>query len=566
MAKQQGHSALVAKLNNLPVTLLICTLISFGLTVFLGISSQFAYEDQIELTANAQRFAAGSATLADEVRAYAATADKAHYDAYHYELSTARNREIGLEKMRAIGISDAEEQMIAQMGKISNSLVPLEESALSSAGAGDRESALSAVYGPEYSRAISQISEIESRFLSAIDERSSSRVKFFTILLSVSGLLTGAFIISVIVVQFKNIRFVQGNLAVPITKIREEMEKIAEGSILRRFEMAPDESEVGQLVEAIKHTKRNLRKYVSDISETLSRMASGNLDTRITIDYVGDFEPIKSSLDGILDSLNDTIGRLAKSVNATATAVTEKAAGVLSGADELAHGAGEQAQRIEQISETVNGLATKMIDIAESARRSFASTEAAAGELAASNEQMHEMQEAMNDISVASEGIKKINDTIASIGSRTTIVALNAAIEAAKAGAVGRGFSVVADEVRNLAKLCGDASRDTNAMLASTMKAVDRGIELTHNMTLAMEKLITASRESSKDISEISTESKGQAASLQSLAQGFEQISAIVQENAATAESSADAAKELNTQAANLKKLQQVFDMFTLRK
>lgn len=566
MAKQQGHSALVAKLNNLPVTLLICTLISFGLTVFLGISSQFAYEDQIELTANAQRFAAGSATLTDEVRAYAATADKAHYDAYQYELNTARNREIGLEKMRAIGISDAEEQMIAQMGKISNSLVPLEESALSSAGAGDREAALSAVYGPEYSRAISQISEIESRFLSAIDERSSSRVKFFTILLSVSGLLTGAFIISVIVVQFKNIRFVQGNLAVPITKIREEMEKIAEGSILRRFEMAPDESEVGQLVEAIKHTKRNLRKYVSDISETLSRMASGNLDTRITIDYVGDFEPIKSSLDGILDSLNDTIGRLAKSVNATATAVTEKAAGVLSGADELAHGAGEQAQRIEQISETVNGLATKMIDIAESARRSFASTEAAAGELAASNEQMHEMQEAMNDISVASEGIKKINDTIASIGSRTTIVALNAAIEAAKAGAVGRGFSVVADEVRNLAKLCGDASRDTNAMLASTMKAVDRGIELTHNMTLAMEKLITASRESSKDISEISTESKGQAASLQSLAQGFEQISAIVQENAATAESSADAAKELNTQAANLKKLQQVFDMFTLRK
>lgn len=556
---------MVSKLNTVPTVLLICTLISFGLTVFFGITAQNAYEGRIALTANALRFIGGSKTLTDEVRAYATTGDKAHFDAYWYEANTAKNRETGLEGMRKIGITDKEESMIAEMSKISNELVPLESQAMDSVQKGDRSTAIESVYGERYSKDIAQIGEIVAQFRRAIDERTSSRVASLNLFVMIMGIVTGVLILAIIFVQFRNMRFVHDNLADPMMKIRAEMTRIADGKIMMRFDMPEDASEVGQLVAAIKNTKRNLRKYVSDISNTLSLMADGRLDARIDMDYIGDFAPIKESLDGILDSLNEIVGRLSRGVRDTASAITVRADRLLAGADELALDSSGEAKSIEELSQTVNDLAREMNEIADTAARSFASTEAAASELAASNAQMHEMQEAMNAISEASEGIKKINDTIANIGSRTTIVALNAAIEAAKAGAVGRGFSVVADEVRNLAVLCGDASRDTNAMLASTMQAVNKGIELTQNMTDAMETLISASRESSKDISDISEQSKRQAASLMDLAGGFDQITNVVHKTAETAEASAAAAKDLTAQAAHLDELSKSFDMFTLR-
>lgn len=565
MRAAQDNSSMVKRLNTGPLVLLTCTIISFIFTVFMGLMAQDAQEKRIKLIQNAGRFAAGSKTLTDEVRAFAASLEKSHYDAYRKEINDDRNREIGLDGMRAVGITADEELLISRMAEISDKLVPMESEAIKKALEGDRDAALDYVFGQSYADAMAKIGGINAEFQALISKRSQDKVDMYNTILQCMGAMTGIFIVSVIVLQVRNMHFVYQNLADPMMKIRTEMQRIAEGKIMTKFEMSEDDSEVGRVVSAIKNTKRNLRKYIGDISHTLKLMAEGRLDTDIEIDYIGDFAPIKESLDGILDSLNDVIHHMSDSVAVTAAAVTDRAERVLSGADELAIGSGDQARTIEMLSSSVSELANEMNGIADSAARSHESTNAAAAELAESSARMHDMQSAMNEISQASDGIKKITEAIGNIGSRTNIVAINAAIEAAKAGDVGRGFAVVAGEVRNLAILCGDASRDTNALLDSTMKAVSRGLELTHDLTDAMQKLIDTSRASAADIADISDHSKKQADALKDVADGFEQITTVVRKNASTAEVSANAAKELNRQATNLKELQKLFDNFTLR-
>jgi len=117
-----------------------------------------------ELYSNAKRFMEGSAYLTNEVRAYAATGDRVHFDNYMNEMSVEKNRDIAVENMQQIGLTYQEQGFIAEMFAISNFLVPLEIEAMELTADGDITGALEAVYGDSYEEVSAPIKRNSQRF------------------------------------------------------------------------------------------------------------------------------------------------------------------------------------------------------------------------------------------------------------------------------------------------------------------------------------------------------------------------------------------------------------------
>ena len=172
------------------------------------------------------------------------------------------------------------------------------------------------------------------------------------------------------------------------------------------------------------------------------------------------------------------------------------------------------------------------------------------------NDCMHQMQEmvnAMKDISHKSSEIKKIIKVIEDIAFQTNILALNASVEAARAG--GKGFSVVASEVRNLAEQSARASKNTAVLIEGSLQAVETGRKIADKTAQSLEQVAQNTQTVSCTVDDIADAASRQASSLTQVTQGIRQISYVVQTNTATSEESAGASEELARQAPALKNL-----------
>lgn len=551
MKKAMKQSLLTLILNCGSVLLaLICVAFSITTSVF---NSQLDHhnEERVALINYANQFFDGSSTLTDEVRAFAATGKREHYDNYYNELNTAKNRETALAGIAKIGITSKEQAMIDDMSRLSNELVPLEESALANATAGNLDAAMDSVYGTQYSEAIASIKDDQNQFQTLLNNRTQEEADYIATIVLVFQTLFFIFLFLIIAMQIFSYLVSRFRIIRPIRRVQKEMEEIARGHLNNKTRLEPDTSELGQMIASILTMKQTWSFYIGDISDKLKAMATGNMNVEIDADYNGDFAPIKDSMNQIIDSLNDTLTQ----INSSSKEVSNGAEQVANGAQALAQGATEQATSVQDLENTFVDLSEKVKETAKRAQEANAQTDTAVTELDHSNDYMNQMMVAMEQINTASSEIGKIIKTIEDIAFQTNILALNAAVEAARAGNAGKGFAVVADEVRQLAGKSAEAAKSTTGLVTDCIKAIANGTEIARSTADSLKNVIESSSIASKTMASMSLEAEEHAQDLLKATDGFTQISDVVQTNTATAEESAAASEELSSQATLLRNL-----------
>ena len=282
---------------------------SIVLITLCGISFYFIVEsnnrldeaaaERYELSYNAKRFMEASAYLTNEVRAYAATGDMTHYDNYWNEVNVAKNRDIAVEKMRAIGLTYHEGALVTEMHALSDNLIPLEEEAMELVASGDIDGALEAVYGWSYEDWITRIRSAQTKFIEMLDERTEQQVISEHRTASIWTTINLMCLAVAIFIQIPSTVVVRTKLIRPLLMVRDEMLEIERGNLRSEFDATPDTSEMGMLIGSMQATKAELNSYIHEISDKLAAIADGDGTARIASNYPGDFLEIKTSINEI---------------------------------------------------------------------------------------------------------------------------------------------------------------------------------------------------------------------------------------------------------------------------
>ena len=354
-------------------------------------------------------------------------------------------------------------------------------------------------------------------------------------------------VIIIAVIIFVLLTVISTVITVPLRKVTTAAVKISEGDF--DVDLPTDsKNEIGQLAVAFSKTTEQLKNYqgyIDEISGALSEVSEGNLNIELKREYVGQFAKLKTNMDKLVSNLRTIVG----SIMDSAKQVDSGAVQISDGAQGLAQGATEQASSIEELSAEISQINDETMHMADNARIAQQQIHSAEEQINTSNTQMIDLRKAMEDITDKSQRISTIIKTIDDIAFQTNILALNAAVEAARAGAAGKGFAVVADEVRNLAGKSSTAALDTSNLITETIAAVQTGDKLTIQTAEYLRSTQESTKKAVELIAEITGATDHQKRSLNDIKQGIDQISSVVQTNAATAEESAAASQELTRQA-----------------
>lgn len=334
--------------------------------------------------------------------------------------------------------------------------------------------------------------------------------------------------------------YVMKRIVKPILIITSKTRPLQEGCLKIDLNYRHND-EIGDLAGTLKQSLEQTNQYVEDINRIMHELSTGNFNVTTSVPFIGDFRSIEESIDSFTTSLSSAMSN----INKVQHEVFDHAQNLSNSSQMLAQGATEQASAVEELSATLNDLsrsAKQNIDMASQAQDNAQLT---GDQVTLSSQQMELLVEAMQDISTASTQIEKIISTIENISFQTNILALNAAVEASRAGESGRGFAVVAEEVRSLAGQSDQAAKATKDLIEGSVKAAERGNQIVSEVSSTLQRTIDLVLQSNTAIGEITDAVHTEAIAISQVAEGLEQISAVVQTNSANSEESATVSVEL---------------------
>ena len=356
-------------------------------------------------------------------------------------------------------------------------------------------------------------------------------------------------------------RIITNSITEPVEQIDAAVASLRKGE-LSNVEMLTYESEdeFGDTIRNLKEAMGILADYVSEISVEVKAIAQGDLTRNgddIT-DFLGDFSELKTSLLYILKRFNSTLTEISN----LAEQVSSNSSEVENASKSLADGATEQAGVIEELNATIDTVVDMAEDTAKETQNASARVKASANKANEEKEKMNELLTEMEHITEISKEIGNIITDIEDIASQTNLLSLNASIEAARAGEAGKGFAVVADQIGKLAADSAKSAVNTRDLIDKTLVEIEKGNTITRTTADAFNQIIT-DMESFADIAENTMEkANSQAESLEQIGQGIEQLSGVVQGNAASSEENTAISINLAEGAAKMHDRVNIFKLF----
>ncbi|MCI9050310.1 MAG: HAMP domain-containing protein [Lachnospiraceae bacterium] len=345
-------------------------------------------------------------------------------------------------------------------------------------------------------------------------------------------------------------------LVEPIYDIKGATDKLREG-ILNVKISCESKDEFGELAVNFNDSCETLHNIVTDVGSLLNQMAQGDFNIEAKKEYVGEFTEVLQSIQKMNYDLNNTL----KNINEASVQVALGSGQLAEGAQLLAEGATEQASTIEELTATIENVSKLAQDSAARAENTYYMVEDAEKKAERSQEELKELTNAMERINSTSMEIQNIIASIEDIASQTNLLSLNASIEAARAGEAGRGFSVVADQIRKLAADSSQAAVNTKELIEKSLMEIGKGNDITNKTVYALNEILDIMKSFSSTIKGTSMLSNNQAELLKQVEAEVEQISEVVQNNSSAAQETSATSEELLAQSENLRKLVEQFKL-----
>lgn len=407
-------------------------------------------------------------------------------------------------------------------------------------------------YNINFAKSIELITKVNTEMSKLSTTYSNARDKVITGFGAFTGILTIIVIIYSITLLTKLFR----KIIIPLNKITDASDKMSNG--LFDIELNhTTKDELGDLVTDINKMKNNISAIINDIVIVLDEMANGNFNKKPSMKYVGDFEKIENSINQIRTQLGDTL----TTIKSSACEVKSVSQQLSYEATKLAEGSMEQASSVEEVTETVKHIYEKSNDTSNNAKQVEMVSENSGELVKNGTEEMSKLVLAMQHIEKSSHEINTIIKTIDDIASQTKLLSLNASIESARAGEFGKGFSVVADEVRNLANKSTQASKQSALLIEQAINDVNEGMKTLRETEKSLAEIDNATKETISLVKNISNDATEQTDSINQVRMVIEQIAEVIQTNSAMSEETASASEELNAQAVMLEELMEQFNL-----
>ena len=410
-----------------------------------------------------------------------------------------------------------------------------------------------------------------------------------TILYAIVGMLLGIGLAVVLAMAIAH-----KGITAPMARLRERMVSLAAGETDAEVVGLDRKDEIGQMAEAVAIFRTNalertrlereaednrslsereriereqqrareaseVKFAVESLAEGLSNLSDGNVIYRIE-------KPFTAVLDGVRNDFNASASKLQRALEQVAENARSIEAGsseIRSAADDLAKRTEQQAASVEETAAALEEITTTVKDAARRAHEAGVLVTRTRAGAEKSGEVVQNAVKAMEQIEKSSGEISNIIGVIDDIAFHTNLLALNAGVEAARAGDAGKGFAVVAQEVRELAQRSANAAKEIKALINNSNQQVQSGVELVGATGVALESIVAEVQEINRHVNAIVESAQEQSSGLQQINTAVNAMDQDTQKNAAMVEESTAASHGLARDAAALNALLSQFKLST---
>lgn len=341
--------------------------------------------------------------------------------------------------------------------------------------------------------------------------------------------------------------------------VTSRIELLANGDLKTPTKISRSKDETQVLSASLSHTVESINGYISELSKILSRISQGDFDVSVEGDFNGDFVIMKESLNSIINSLS----KMLMSVQDSSKAVLETA-GIVSESAVLVHtGSSEQSDSLMVLTEETRAIEENISEVNHNTRVAGELMEKAKASMDTGDANMKNLLKAMEDINNNSLEITKVNRILENIAAQTNMLALNASVEASRAGEFGKGFAVVAAEVRELAAQSTESAKHASEVIDSSLKAIENGVIYAKQAAETFDDINEVTIKMTDITKQLEESVSVQKESLENMAEQIGQISNVAQRNLNSSYESTTASQKLQKQAEGL---QHISGQFRLRR